>query len=192
MPKLSEILDVEKQRVSPESLRQIRLWTDGSFYRAYEWSAWLCTRYVRQFKVTRRHIKNIDTDVVFIGFPQSSFEKFRVEGSTVEQWEDKGILMTLPEELVHPDREDSTLSEEYQNWRATIPLAQKTEDGKVKEGQPKAGQPVSMTGIMRQILEFQVENHSPIECIIIPLICSPGHSYRIRTVVCRSVERIMA
>ena len=29
-------------------------------------------------------IKNIDTDVLFVGFPQSSLDKFKVEGSTVE------------------------------------------------------------------------------------------------------------
>lgn len=167
MPKLSEILDVEKQRLSPESLCEIRLWTDGSFYRAYEWSAWLCTRYVRQFKVTRRHIKNIDTDILFIGFPQSSLEKFVVDGATVEDWPDKGKLLLLPSSLVHPDTPDSSLEEEFQSWRTTIPLSGKTETGKEKtEGQPKAGQPVSVTGIMRQILEFQVEQHSPIDCML--------------------------
>lgn len=35
-------------------------------------------------KVTKRYIKNIDTDVLFVGFPQSSLDKFKVEGSTVE------------------------------------------------------------------------------------------------------------
>lgn len=100
--------------------------------------------------------------------------------------------MTLPEELVHPDAEDSTLQTEFENWRTTIPLAGTAGEEKVKGAQAKVSQPVFVTGIMRQIFEFQVENHSPIECIIIPLNCSPGHSYRIRTVVCRSVERIMA
>lgn len=166
MPKLSEILDVEKQRLSPESLREIRLWTDGSFYRAYEWSAWLCIRYVRQFKVTKRYIKNIDTDVLFVGFPQSSLDKFKVEGSMVEPWDNKGVLMTLPEELVHPDAEDSTLQTEFENWRTTIPLAGTAGEEKVKGAQAKVSQPVSVTGIMRQIFEFQVENHSPIECML--------------------------
>lgn len=123
MPKLSEILDVEKQRLSPESFREIRLWTDGSFYRAYEWSAWLCIRYVRQFKVTKRYIKNIDTDVLFVGFPQSSLDKFKVEGSMVEPWDNKGVLMTLPAGrgmLPGYSREVSCFESARTSWRCKV------------------------------------------------------------------------
>ena len=41
MAQLTEILTREKQRTTEESLRVIYLYQEGSFLRAYEWSAWL-------------------------------------------------------------------------------------------------------------------------------------------------------
>ncbi|MBQ8461659.1 MAG: hypothetical protein IJ543_04490 [Bacteroidales bacterium] len=47
----------------------IRLYAEGTFYRAYEWSAWLCVRYIQDFKATKRKFKNEEEPVVFVGFP---------------------------------------------------------------------------------------------------------------------------
>lgn len=53
MAKLSEILTAEKQRQDAAARLVIHLYQEGSFLRAYEWSAWLCCRYLNSFKVTR-------------------------------------------------------------------------------------------------------------------------------------------
>ena len=39
--------------------RVIHLFQEGSFYRAYEWSAWLMYRYFHEFKVTHRRMKGL-------------------------------------------------------------------------------------------------------------------------------------
>ncbi len=166
MAKLSEIIDVERQRTTPETMRQIRLWPDGNFYRAYEWSAWLCVRYIRQFKVTKRFVKNINADMVFIGFPKTSFDKFQLEGAQIDDLGETGLLMTLPDGLVHPDSEDTTLETEFNDWKTTIPLATKEEIPKEKTVYADNGKPVTLTGIMRRLMEYQVENHSPIDCML--------------------------
>lgn len=171
MAKLTEILDMERKRPLPEHYSQIRLWADGSFYRAYEFSAWLCCRYIRQFKVTRRTIKAANSDLLFIGFPQSSLEKFKPEGATVALFDDKDILLTLPEGMVVPS-EDSTLEQEFQNWRTTIPLteskSEQQEGGKASKLPSKlsSSSPMSMTGIMKSIMEFPVESNTPIDCML--------------------------
>ena len=64
MAKLADILAIERERVTDFSRRQIHLFADGSFYRAYEWSAWLCCGYINQFKVTKRYNKSIDRPCV--------------------------------------------------------------------------------------------------------------------------------
>ena len=81
MAQLTEILQQEKQRTADETLRQIHLYPEGGFYRAYEWSAWLCLRYVRQLKPTKRMVKSVNAPMVFVGFPQTSLSKFTVEGA---------------------------------------------------------------------------------------------------------------
>ena len=41
--------------------RSIHLFQEGSFYRAYVWSAWLVCRYIHEFKVTHRIMAKIDS-----------------------------------------------------------------------------------------------------------------------------------
>lgn len=71
MAKLQDILTVEQDRPDSQSVRVVHLFLEGSFLRAYEWSAWLCCRYLNEFKATRRQIKNTVQDFVFIGFSQN-------------------------------------------------------------------------------------------------------------------------
>lgn len=108
--------------------------------------------------------------MLFVGFPQSSLDKFCIEGTHVEPLVDGRVNLILPGELVKPDNSEESLETEFQNWRITIPLAQPKE-----ELQPQMGKDtpekfhsssVSMTGIMKQILEYPVEKHSPIECML--------------------------
>ena len=53
MSQLKEILSTEQERGSLEQCAVIHLFREGTFYRAYEWSAWLCCRYINEFKPTR-------------------------------------------------------------------------------------------------------------------------------------------
>lgn len=76
MAKIKDVLEIESQRASLEQCRFVNLFQEGTFYRAYEWSAWLCVRYVQEFKTTKRLFKNEDTSLVFVGFPITSLQKF--------------------------------------------------------------------------------------------------------------------
>ncbi|MCQ2259272.1 MAG: hypothetical protein MJZ41_14980 [Bacteroidaceae bacterium] len=68
MAQLIDILKIERERTD-DNRNVINLFQEGSFYRAYEWSAWLCSRFIRDFKVTNKNLKNIETPVCFVGFP---------------------------------------------------------------------------------------------------------------------------
>lgn len=163
MAQLSVILSNERGRETAEERRIIRLYADGSFYRAYEWSAWLCCLFMRAFKVTKRHIQSVDADMTYIGFPQTSWEKFRIEGSTVEKSGEKDIVMQLPESLFN-EEQINNMPAEYEAWKTSIPLVEPKEKDKTPPS--LAQHPVSLTGIMRKVLEWQVEQHSPIESML--------------------------
>ena len=75
MASIKEILEFEKHRDTAEMQRSIHLFQEGSFYRAYEWSAWLVCRYIHEFKVTHRRMKGIEQSVVLIGFIVRRFLK---------------------------------------------------------------------------------------------------------------------
>lgn len=77
-----EIITREVERTLDDRMI-VHLYQEGSFYRAYEWSAWLCHRFINQFKVTHRHFKNIEQSVLFVGFLVTSLPKYVAEGAVV-------------------------------------------------------------------------------------------------------------
>lgn len=55
---------------------QVNLYPEGSFYKAYQQSAWLlCTR-VHPFKVSARPLKGLGGPLLSVGFPMTSLDKF--------------------------------------------------------------------------------------------------------------------
>ena len=165
MAQMADIIAAEKARNGFNAQREIRLYGDGSFYRAYEWSAWLCCRYVRQNKVTRRFVKLLDSDVVYIGFPRTSLQKYVLDGTEVEECEDGSVVLRLSATLFPPESECKVLSVDFEAWREHLPMAEKTVQKQATDKQPMV-QPVSPTGIMQQVLMFPIESRSPIECML--------------------------
>ncbi len=54
----------------------MNLYPEGSFYKAYQQSAWLlCTR-VHPFKVSARPLKGFGGPLLSVGFPMTSLDKF--------------------------------------------------------------------------------------------------------------------
>lgn len=45
MAELKDIVEKEQQRDGRQEFLTVHLYQDGSFYRAYDWSAWLCVSY---------------------------------------------------------------------------------------------------------------------------------------------------
>jgi len=82
-------MSLNKEIVEQESRRQaaeradFHLHKEGTFLRAYDWSAWLCCRYLHDFKVNKRTFKGIDEPVAYIGFPETSLQKWMPEGAVI-------------------------------------------------------------------------------------------------------------
>ena len=88
MAKISEILEIEKNREDAAQWNIIHLFKEGGFYRAYNWSAWLIVAVAyndevrknssdrKPLNVSRKKTKNGENDFAFVGFPLKSLEKF--------------------------------------------------------------------------------------------------------------------
>lgn len=74
-----ELIENERQHVQAGQTRDVHLHKEGTFLRAYDWSAWLCCRYLHDFKVNKRQFKGIDEPVTYIGFPETSLQKWTPE-----------------------------------------------------------------------------------------------------------------
>ena len=108
MLQLKEILEKERERSTMEQCLVIHLFREGTFYRAYEWSAWLCLRYFTELKVTHRLLKG-GKDIIFVGFPLTSLQRYTPEGASVVPLDDRDIEMTLPADVFSPVAECETL-----------------------------------------------------------------------------------
>lgn len=164
MAQLKEILELERQRAGIEQCAAIHLFQEGTFYRAYEWSAWLCVRYVQEFKVTHRLLKNSDESMVFIGFPVSSLQKFFGDGLQVN--DDKSVTATLDIGIFGEDVSVETLNRDYGNWKKSVPLTENSKKRLEEERNPETAKPQRMTDIFHEILAYPIESKSPMESMV--------------------------
>ena len=160
---LKEVFTKEQSRKEMVDYRTIYLIPEGTFYRAYEWSAWLCHRYVSQFKPTHRLLKNAEDSVVFVGFPMTSLERHTPEGATMTEQEDKTMAIILPETLLGETTTEQ-LQTDYANWKRSVPLVKSKEQG-AKNQDKNAMTDVSVEGVVKRILAYPIEQHSPMEAM---------------------------
>ena len=167
MAQIKDILEVERNRSEKGTYITIYLFPEGTFYRAYEWSAWLCCRYISQFKATRRELKGEQGEtVVFVGFPVTSLGKFLPENAQMVTNEDKTVSITLPVSVFQEGEDAEALRNAFEHWKKSVPLAT-SRKGTVKEDLKNASdvQPRRMSEIMLRILAFPVEQKTPMECM---------------------------
>ena len=105
MPSIKDKLKAEERNE-----RTVRLWPEGTFFKAYERSAYLFVTQVRQYEVRRQFVKAAGQDVVSTGFPQSVLSKLGVSAS-----DDDGVKTI---------RMDTPIDEQqYLLWRDAVPLS---------------------------------------------------------------------
>ncbi len=167
-----ELIEHERQLVQTGQLRDVHLHKEGTFMRAYEWSAWLCCRYLHEFKVNKRAFKSIEQPVAYIGFPETSLDKWMPEGGEQRVEGEKHLLVTLPEVMMTDNPDDLTTA--YLEWKEAIPLTEATSGMHKKSGGKNDGNnvdgtdgiPLTLTAIMQRVLAFPIESKSPLECMI--------------------------
>ena len=116
-----DIIEQESLRLSSGIRNELHLYREGTFLRAYGWSAWLAYRYLHEFKVNKRQFKGIDAPVAYIGFPDTSLAKWLPEGVEQSAVDDKHLQLLLPEQLL-PDPLE-TMQADYERWKESVPLA---------------------------------------------------------------------
>ena len=159
---LKEVFSKEQSRKEVVDYRTIYLILEGTFYRAYEWSAWLCHRYVSQFKPTHRLLKNTEDSVVFVGFPMTSLERHIPDGATVTELEDKTIALVLAENIFGETTTEQ-LQTDFANWKKSVPLVKSKNNSelRIKNFELEKGG----LDILKRILAYPIEQHSPMEAM---------------------------
>ena len=165
MAKTVEILETERKRWEIGDLATIHLFLEGTFYRAYEWSAWLWCRHISDFKPTKRELKSeAGETIVYVGFPTTSLSRHVPETAKVLQTADKSVDIVL--DMAAPSEDDaSRLQTDFANWKSSLPMAAPKKPPVGEELlSGSAGHPRRMTDVLHKVLSFPIERRSPLEC----------------------------
>ena len=141
---IGNIIDLET-----ENKDKIYLHKSGLFWRAYERSAFLFIKYARKYKVFKKIIKKINTEVVYLGFPDIALDDvfYVIKRKPVNKDEYMAVFGNF-------DLSES----EYENWKGSIPFS----DTPNKDG--RRALPENENDIIMKIRNFQTVYKSPMEC----------------------------
>ena len=164
-----ELVEQERQQLHAGCVRDVHLHKEGSFLRAYNWSAFLCCRLLHDFKAGKRVFKGVEEPVAYIGFPETSLSKWIPEGAEQRMEDEKHLVITLPEVMVVEPPE--VLAVAYTEWKTSVPLSE-PHAGKHKRREDKElpfaddsaySTPASLTSVMQRVLAWPQESKSPLE-----------------------------
>lgn len=140
---ISEILKLEIQNTN------VLLHKEGIFWRAYERSAFLFIKNIKEYQLTKKFYKNVNQEIVYLGFPQTSF-------SNIEEL-CKSLKLSIKKkenQIIITGIEQSKINS-FNDWKKEIPIYQNSKTF------PKLALENKIAGKIRN---FSVVSKTPIEC----------------------------
>lgn len=112
--KLNESLECAKNG-------NIVLYKEGMFWKAYDSSAYLFIKEIKEYLVLKKHIKSISDDVVFLGFPALALDKV-LSGLKYNQDGDK-LVVNLSS--------TSFFEKDFLEWKENVKLSDSASKAKI-------------------------------------------------------------
>ena len=152
MPSITDKLKAEEHNECT-----VRLWPEGSFYKAYERSAYLFVTHVRHYEVRKRYIQAAGSDVVSVGFPQSVLGKLGVTHATATDGAEVIKLSASVDEQQYLQWRDRTDAEKPEPAAATAaPVAAGT-----------AALTVAEKAVIAKLRDFNLASATPLQCMML-------------------------
>ena len=95
--------------------REVILYPEGIFYRAYGFSALRFIRSLRPYQAKKRHYKKLGAEVCYLGFPQAALDGLLPEGFKAETTAEGTVVVSGPF--------GALTQQEYDEWVRSIPLS---------------------------------------------------------------------
>ena len=159
---------IKDETRTKEDFLKIKLHKEGNFWRAYEWSAYLCEFYPNslseneKLKPTYKDVKGIDNSLIFVGFPTSSFKKFFPTIDNKDFFDDKdGVkLIDVSKEFdkIAFENIESLLNEWKKKYKTNSPKSANSSSNSFKCN--------NINDVMESLKTFPIESKSHIECLL--------------------------
>lgn len=150
MARISECVKADKETPA-NVIRLVKV--SGGFLRAYNKSAWKFHTFIVDYKLKRQFVKNINEEVVSLGFPEGSLHNVAAERRFLAT--ELGYDLEL--------REDEKIGDDsaYEQWVAAIPMSNMSKSD--VDALPLVGLEAEKE-VVRLIRLFPVERKTPIDC----------------------------
>ena len=178
MANLTKVFQDEWNRHNPADWSKIHLFKMGTFWRAYEWSAWLisCVTFNKEAQqkthnktpihVTRMMRTDVENETYcFVGFPLKSVEKFIPVRTNYESISDTHVVITiaLPKPSDNSEVTFERIADAISTWKDTIEIKQKEKQKKTPAAlstvHEQSSQQVS-GGLIATVMQYRIEAHT--------------------------------
>lgn len=166
-----EAINKEK-RETVDDLFKIHLYLESDWWRAYEWSAYLCNIFPNnldannKLKPTHKDSKNLENGIILVGLKQGSFTKYlpNVTPSIVDT---KHMVIDVSEQIKDEDITLDSYKDKLTEWKKSVPIKQQSEKEKQVTSQTvivkEQGSKSNIMAIMQEVLAYPIENKTLIE-----------------------------
>lgn len=166
---VQESLQLERNKKSNE----IVLIKEGSWWRAYEESAYICRNFSTELKEderlkpTHRHFKDINEDLIFVGFPVKSISKYLPNIENGMFYSDDMDIATI--DISDYTLFNSDIKDEYIKWKNSVPFKTKEKsninNNPQKSENKESDKYMKLIMFAQEILAYPLENKTMIENI---------------------------
>ena len=164
---------VESEKRNSDNLYDIHFYMEGSFWRAYEWSAYLSRIFPstlneeERLKPIKKVTKECEDGYVQVGLQLPSFDKYFPNISTDEvifEMLDKHIVIHAKK--FFSDNDFSSYETLLREWKESIKLSDK-EKKKNREmlTDDKNQSKPQFNSLVKEIISFPIENKNLVECL---------------------------
>ncbi len=154
--KIKDILRVEQNNKN-----SIFLIKEGIFWRCYEYSAFLFVKNIKEFHITKKYIKNVKQNIIFIGFPDNILKQILKSVETIHV----SSLHVIKKETIIEIKGFAD-TEGFEQWKSGIKLKVNTsrdESRFVSASKPNVSILVGFNHIIEKIRNYPSANKTPIE-----------------------------
>ncbi len=152
--KLANVISEEAKNTG-----SIIMYREGLFWRVYEKSAFMFTLHLRQYSATKKFFKTVNSEIVFIGFPNQTLNQIigKAQGKAVEQSESRICIGGF-----------EFNKEAYLLWKNGIDLTEKSMGKKIDRTTEDANRVEKFdreqSTVIERIRHFPVIRKTPLEC----------------------------
>lgn len=169
---VQEIFSSEKR--DKDSLFDIHFYMEGSFWRAYEWSAYLSRMFPSELndedrlKVLKKVTKDYEDGYVQVGLQLSSFEKYFpsvVDNDEIFEMKNKHIIIHAKQFFI--DKDFSEYENILKEWKNNIKLSpnEKKKNKEINKIESNEKQILSVDSLINEIISYPIENKNLVESL---------------------------